>query len=337
MKIGCSLIGYNYEILKSSSEASYMAVKKFTSAILLVSFIWGGIGYCFTERYLQLGVLGSSVGSLVMIVIIIQVEKQIILGIGKSNWAVIFRGGIAVIMALLGSLIIDQIIFKQDIEIAMTSKLNKRVNVRLSEKLSEINNEIYRLDTLISDKNIERSLIIEEITKNPVIKMPGFKYTTIPYKFTRETVDPESGEMKVLEIDSVRVHRDYSSTSKENPKVKFITQIDNEINVYSLDRTTYLNKKLVVREIVENEEKNKIGFLDEIDTMKDIVTKNWVSMAVWSLLFSFFILIELFVVTSKIGRNNKTDYDVAILHQRDVRIAAINELTKGGKNKELII
>tara|TARA_R110000787_G_scaffold135654_1_gene247966 strand:+ start:550 stop:1566 length:1017 start_codon:yes stop_codon:yes gene_type:complete len=327
LKFGCFLTGYNYDIMNSCSEASAKSVKKFTSAILIISLIWGFIGFSFANRYLHLDLIGSLIGSLIMVFIVIQIEKQIILNVGTNTLAIIFRVGIALIMALLGSLIIDQIIFKEDIEIAQISKVNSRVEERLSSKLSEINNEIFRLDSLISEKNSERLTLIDEITLTPTISMPGYKTTTTPHTFTREEIDNVTGEKKLVKVDSVKTTREYSSISKENPKVELIPIIDNEINKYTLLRTEYVAKKLDVRNIVEKEEKNKMGFLDELDTMKVLVLKDWSTIVVWLLWFLFFMFIELFVVTSKMGKNNKTDYDETILHQRDIRIKAIKELS----------
>ena len=52
-------------------------------------------------------------------------------------------------MALLGSIIIDQMIFKDDIELKKEEELVERVNKALPGKLTEINQEIIRLDSLI--------------------------------------------------------------------------------------------------------------------------------------------------------------------------------------------
>jgi Domain of unknown function (DUF4407) len=329
LKFGCFLTGYNYGIMKLSSEASSKAVKRYTSAILIIGLVWGFIGFAFSNRYLRLNILGSLIGAAVMVFIVIQIEKQIILTVEKNISALILRGGIAIIMAILGSVIIDQIIFKEDIEIQQELVINQKVNKILPEKLTEINNEIGRLDSLFAEKNIERIRVIEEITKNPIIKMPGFVTKKIPGKTNKQKIDPLTGESTIIEVDTILIQREYSSTSKENPRAALIPQIDNQINELSIKRDEYNYLRIGIRTKLEKDLKGKVGFLDELKTMKILLSESWIAFSVWILWFLFFLFIELFVVISKFSKNGETDYDVTILHQRNVRIDAINELTKG--------
>ena len=78
LQFGCFLTGYNYNIMKASSEASAKQVK-YTAAILIVALIWGFVGYSFAERYLHLDTWGALAGAAIMVFIVIQIEKQIIL------------------------------------------------------------------------------------------------------------------------------------------------------------------------------------------------------------------------------------------------------------------
>ena len=91
LKIGCMLTGYKYLIISDASEASTRTVKKYVSALLIVSMLWGFIGFSFANRYLQTSTSASSIVALIMIVIVIQIERQIILSSGK-NWLIpVFR------------------------------------------------------------------------------------------------------------------------------------------------------------------------------------------------------------------------------------------------------
>ena len=97
-------------------KQSAKSVKKYLSALLIVCIIWGFIGYVFSRRYIHASPWGAALVSFVMVIIVIQIERQIILTTGKSNWALFFCSLIAVVMAIVGSVIIDQIIFKEDVE-----------------------------------------------------------------------------------------------------------------------------------------------------------------------------------------------------------------------------
>ena len=51
-----------------------------------------------------------------MIIIVIQIERQIILSVGKNVLVPVFRIILGIVMAIIGSVIIDQIIFREDVE-----------------------------------------------------------------------------------------------------------------------------------------------------------------------------------------------------------------------------
>lgn len=332
LKFGCFLTGYNYDIMKLSSEASAKAVKRYTSALLIVSIIWGFVGFAFSDRYLRLDITGAAVGAITMIFIVIQIERQIILTIEKNVPALIIRGGIAIIMAILGSVIIDQIIFKEDIEIQQEFIIDEKVSKVLPGKLLEINNEIGRLDSLYTQKNNERAELIDEITKNPIIKMPEFVTTKTPGTIKKSVIDQDTGLSSIIEVDTTYTTRTFSSKSIENPKASLIEKIDNQIKELSEKRDEYNSMKIGIKSNLEKELKNKVGFLDELKTMKVLLSESWIALSVWILWFLFFLFIELFVVISKFSKNGQTDYDLTIIHQKNVRIDAINELTNNQKN-----
>src|SRR5687768_5264852 len=147
VKFGCFLTGYNYTIVRNSSEVTAKAVKRYTSAMIIVCIIWSFIGYVFTDRYLHGGRNGSIIGALVMIVIIVQIERQIILSINPSKLLYISRALIATMMAIIGAIIIDQIIFKEDIELEKITSIEERVKKALPPKTEELRAQILTLDS----------------------------------------------------------------------------------------------------------------------------------------------------------------------------------------------
>lgn len=75
LRFGCFLTGYNYGIVKMSSEITAKTVKRYTSAMIIICILWSFIGYTFTDRYLKAGPWGAFLGAVVMVIIIIQVER----------------------------------------------------------------------------------------------------------------------------------------------------------------------------------------------------------------------------------------------------------------------
>ena len=115
--IGCQLIGWDKNILKECSEASHRQFRKLISAICIMMVLWGTIGYCFADRYINIEscILKVCV-SLAFMFIVLCVERVIILTVGKARLMTVMRVMLALCMAVLGSCIFDQIIFRNDIK-----------------------------------------------------------------------------------------------------------------------------------------------------------------------------------------------------------------------------
>ena len=114
--IGCFLIGWDKNILKECGEASYRQYRKLLSAICIMMVMWGTIGYCFADRYINIeSTILKVCISLAFMFIVLCVERVIILTVGKARLMSSMRIMLALCMAVLGSCIIDQIIFSNDI------------------------------------------------------------------------------------------------------------------------------------------------------------------------------------------------------------------------------
>lgn len=312
LKTGCYITGYNYSLIKNSSEASAKTVKKFLSAILIVSILWAFIGYSFAQRYLHTGIVGSVTVSLIMIIIVIQVERQIILSVGKNKLVPIFRILLGIVMAIIGSVIIDQIIFKDDVEKGKISNVQNEVNNILPVKTKELDFQIDQIDSAINLKEAERSAIIDEITKKPFIKST-------------------SSEIKHFQmhngnkIDTLVKRTDFALNDVANPKAALLPDIADQISKLRAQKSEKENSKINIRQELETELNSKTGFLDELKILFGILLSSSIAMLVWLMFFLFFMCIEVFVLINKFGEE-RNDYDSIILHQKDTRIKMLEKL-----------
>jgi len=312
IKFGCFLTGYNYTIVKNSSEASAKAVKKYLSAILIVSTLWGFIGYAFTQRYLHGSPNMSFIGAAVMVILIIQIERQIILSIGRNTLASSFRILIGLVMAIIGSIILDQIIFKDDVEKAQISNIQTEVDRLLPIKTQELTSQIQQLDNSIQAKETERVVTINDVGKNPILNIPS---SSVQY------------QMDSITKEFVQVNRTVTSNSIPNPKADLVPQIDAQIKYLREQKTLKENDKLNIQQVLETDLKSKIGFLDELNILFSILLSSGIAFFVWALIFCFFLAIELFVLVNKLG-DPKNDYDRIIVHQMETRIIMLEKLVE---------
>lgn len=311
IKFACFLTGHNYELVKSSSEATTKSVKKYFSAMLIITTLWAFIGYSFTQRYLHGNTITSVLGAIIMVVMVIQIERQIILTIEKKTSAFVFRVLIGIIMAVIGSVILDQVIFKDDIEKFKLNKLQIEVNKLMPIKTQELSKQIQDLDNAILSLETQRADLNTEVSLNPTIPIPS---STTQYE--RDS----TGKL----ISTTKIS---SSASIPNPKADLIPQIDSQIKILREQKSKKENEKLNVQSLLEKELQSKVGFLDELKNLFEILFSSKIAFMVWILLFLFFLSIEFFILISKSGEN-QNDYDKTIIHQMEIRKKMLDEIIR---------
>lgn len=311
IKFGCFLTGYNYQIMSNSSEVSVRVVKRYTSALIIVCLLWMFVGYCFANRYLHLGILGSCISALCFVTIIIQIERQIILLNKVSGWIKNARIFIAILMALIGSLIIDQIIFKDDIELEKITSIQKRVDKASVSKSAELRNQIANFDTEISIKESERLNLINDVEKNPTIKV--FSSQSSIRKETNTKIDSSTKEKIISEISSPITST--TSSNVPNPKISLIAPLEENIKNLRTQKSEKESLLLNIRPEVEKDVKQKVGLLDELEVMWSLIFRSWVSGIVYLIFFLFLGMLEILVLVSKINeKGEENDYDKTIRH-----------------------
>src|SRR5688572_27353941 len=222
LKFGCFLSGYNYKILRGCSESSVRRVLRYTSAMLIICILWAFIGYTFSSRYLGADWYSSFVGAFIMIVIVVQIERQVILSNKTNKAPLFFRSIIAVMMGLIGSIIIDQILFKEDIEQQKVLMMGEKVNQILPDRARELKTQVYEIDSVLGVTENESATLSNDIEKHPMI--------TIVTSDTEHFKGPDGR-------DSTR--RIAKTTKIPNPKMELLRQIQNKSNLLRKDK----NKK----------------------------------------------------------------------------------------------
>ena len=322
IRFGCFITGYNYKLIKNSSEGSAKAVKKYLSAILIISMLWGFIGYAFTQRYLHGDKTLSAIGAFIMIIMVIQVERQIILTIGKNLWARGFRIAIGLVMAIIGSVILDQIIFKDDVEKQKMQNVIVEVDKMLPVKTKELDQQIQNLMSQISAKERERA---EINNANPFEKQNSVETRNIPTR-----VRASDGSYH----DTIITRRDIKVEDVPNHRLAVIPQITDQIQQLTKQRIENENMKLHMQDTLTNQLQSKVGFLDELNILFGILFTSRIALFIWCLLFLFFFSIELFVLVNKIW-DQRNDYDQTIIHQMDVRIKMLEHLSEKDYLKDI--
>ncbi len=308
-KLGCYLVGWNPAILNECGEASHRTLKKYVAAILILMIIWGVVGYCFADRYIEIKTLsGKLVVAAGFMTIILCVERFVILTVGKNWTMTLFRYILAFLMAILGSAIFDQIIFKNDVDVKMKEVRTEQINKEIPKRIAYLDADITRTMGLIDSIGRANIHIYEQLSKNPVIKATDVSTTTRQTGAVDEQGKPI--EEKISNVTTRNVENPLSGQAKANEAA---------LKIYQAQLDNYQQKKMSVADDVNEEYKNaSTGFLEELKALFSILTEDPVALSFYIFLFLFLVSLELLVVTSKIG-DEKCDYDSIVEHQLRIK------------------
>ncbi len=285
------------------------AVKKYTSALLIICILWGFVGFSFGQRYGKLDLLGALLCSVVAVVIVIQIERQIILTVGKNRGGVVFRCIIGCVMAIIGSVIIDQVIFKDDVEKRQLDLNENLIDTLLPKRSAELNKQILETNDLINTKEIELAKLVNDINLRPTISLQ-----------TRSNTYGKDSLGRTIATGSA-----ISTTNISNPKQELIGPLRSQIMAMINRRSDLQNRLVNVRIEVEKIVKSKVGFLDELNVLFTLLLESYVAFIIWILWFIFLFALELFVLVSKVS-DKKDDYLQTVEHQMAVRIEMLGKL-----------
>ena len=299
-KIECFLIGWKPTILQNCREVSYATLKRYVAAIVILSIIWGIIGWNFADNYLAIkSWYGKAITSVFFIAVIVFIERYIILSHGTLATLRIFRIFLAVLMAVLGSTIFDQIIFQNDIKVQMKEIRTEQINAEIPKRTILIDNEISGISNTIDTITSLNRVLYEELLKSPVLIVPEVTNT-------RRQTGRDSEGNPTYEYD-----RTVTQRSVPNPKAEQAQKNEELLKEYRDRGKALQDRKLNVANEVRTEyEQASAGFLEELGALYFLLGKNWIVRMFYIFLFLFLTCLELLVITTK-GKEN-CDYELLL-------------------------
>ncbi|MBR4052411.1 MAG: DUF4407 domain-containing protein [Alistipes sp.] len=324
-KFACRIVGWNYSMLKECSEASRKALHRYVGAVILMMLIWAFIGFCMAQRYFDLNSTGAIITGAIFAIVILLIERQIILIVGKSKLTMVFRGVLAMCMALIGATVIDQYMFGKDIEAQMSAIVEERAEAQFFYRKQVVEQQRILCQHELDSLNIVASQLSEEIAKRPVV-------TTTIYN-RQPTGQVDSLGRPVMAVG-------YQQSTIPSPKQKDLERVVKRIEVLQVELNKHSEKLHSLREDLVAENRNNIGLLTELDvTFSDkVIFSSWASAIFYLGVFVFFLMIELLIVSGKWSSQSKCDYEAMVEAAQETnikRICAVTESYNEKMNSEL--
>ena len=283
-------------------------IRKLISAICIMMVLWGTIGYCFADRYINIEscVLKLCV-SMAFMFIVLCVERVIILTVGRARLMSFMRVLLALCMAVLGSCIFDQIIFRNDIQQAIQEHREDVIKETITKRLSIYESDIQRITHDMDSLSKATILLGEELQKRPTITG-----TNVSTQEQVVGVD-EDGKPKKVKTQSI------NKVTMANPLAEQLKANNEQIQIYAnqLEQLRQ-DKKDIAKTTTDEVSQRAPGFIEELEATLKVVSQSPISLAFYIILFCFLTFLELFVLTIKMGEN-KCDYELIVENQLNLK------------------
>ena len=312
--MGCLLIGWDKDILKECGEASHRQYRKLISAICIMMVLWGTIGYCFADRYINIeSTILKICVSLMFMLIVLCVERVIILTVGKARVMSTMRVMLALCMAFLGACIFDQIIFRNDIQQEIQEQREDVIKETIAKRLSIYESDIQRITHDMDSLGKATLALNEELKKNPTIEMTDVSTN-------RTNVGKDENGNPIIQTSTI-----VNKKKMPNPLAEQLKANNEQIQVY-IDQLEQLrqDKKDIADKVTKEIKARALGFIEELEATLAVVSNSWISLVFYVILFLFLTFLELFVLTIKMG-DNKCDYDLIVEHQLSLKKTLISQ------------
>jgi hypothetical protein len=270
--------------------------------------LWGTIGYCFADRYINIEscILKVCV-SLAFMFIVLCVERVIILTVGKARLMTVMRVMLALCMAVLGSCIFDQIIFRNDIKQTIQDHREDVIKETITKRMSIFEKDERRIKSDMDSLGKATLALNEELKKNPTIEM-----TDVSTVKTGAGTD-ENGNPIFQTSTTV------NKKKMPNPMAGQLNANNEQIQLYQnqLEQIRQ-DKKDISKTVTEEVHSRPVGFIEELEATLKVVSNSLISLVFYLILFCFLTFLELFVLTIKMGES-KCDYELIVEHQLNLK------------------
>ena len=286
LKIYCKIAGADYQILRTCGPESKKKIVQIGSALFIPVILWLVTGFLISYEILGADLGGSILTSLICGSIIFLIERQIIMSRGSSFQTVI-RLVMGLCVATLGSIALDEIIFKNDIEIQVQSNKAKYVKEETEKYCLDLANSLQKQSDAVEVSKDKWKSTLNDANKEAdgsggsgqkgVSSITKLKLETAGYLFTdynkalakltlMESEKSKATYSKQLELEKqfntnsllVRVKAMFELISADNAMLAvylifslllFVLEFIVIITKFSVDTTSYDRRVLLIEEI----------------------------------------------------------------------------------------
>jgi hypothetical protein len=268
LKFWCVLIGKDYDNVLTYRKSSQEKIILFGSMLLIPVTLWALNGYMMSREIFGMGIIGSLGTAIILGFIIYLIERSIILA--QSNPTINrLRVILGLIVAILGSLTMDEVIFKNDID-----------NMMQTYKVEGVDNETAKWDSLY----VER---IDSVARIVNFKSGVYKQRSDEYALELEgkANSGQGGDGPLAKRKEILMNRSYDDLVRDQEVLK------------GLEVEYRTNREFSKKDARESF--NDKGLLMRMRAMFRLIFSDWVSFIVFLLYFLLVLIMETLVIFMK--------------------------------------
>ena len=229
LKIYTYITGDDYNLLKDETPQSKKKVKLLAFCIMIPVVFWAVNSFLLASNILMKDLYTSLVVMAIASILIFFIEKIIVMTNG--GWQIaLFRIFLGFIIALIGSLALEEVIFKNDIDTQMSENQRKYISENLEIKNIELNIEKTKMENII----IAKDSVWKEAVNEAVGEIDGTRGSNLPYR-------GPIAELKLQKANELKLDREISSSqldliksSNDSTLAKYESELKNGFEMNSL-------------------------------------------------------------------------------------------------------
>jgi len=269
MKFNCFITGEDFELLRKDTPKSKQKVVALTTALFVPVLFWFLSTFLLVFHVFQEQLWVALLAGFIASFFIFLIERIIIMSNG-SKAMISFRIMIGLVIATLGSLSIDEVIFKEDVDQQMMREEQQRINEGIAAAELSFEEKINKQEELVDQKNG----VWKEALKIVQAEADG---------------TGGSGTKGVSSITKLKMNQ--ASLLEDDYR--------NEETKLEQLRSSLENEKIATQTRIEQSFSHN-ALLHRIDAMFELVLQNRLMMAAYILFTLLFLAMEFLVVVLKL-------------------------------------
>lgn len=292
LKFYSLLIGENPEYTATFQPSSKRKIALYANCMLVPIILWFINGYLLVKDVLQESIWTALLTAAIIAFIIFLIERAVIMSNG-SKWIAFFRVCLGLIVAMLGSIAMDEVVFKSDIDNKVAEYRTALIENAANAQEADYNIKIQQQQAVVDAKAGLWSVSLEDTKKEAgghgVTGKRGFGAIT---KLNKGIADEQKS--------------DYASENKKLEELKKSLVEDRELAKQKAQ-----------------DDFNSNALLLRIRAMFDLIATDNIMMGVYILFTLFLFLVEFLVVIVKMCSKKSIDEEL-----EEARISLLRSKSK---------